>query len=821
MSVGKMLRRLMAGLLVSGMVGAGAALFMLRRPLPRARGREVVGGLRSRVEIVRDRWGIPHIYARNLPDLFFAVGYAQAQDRLWQMDYHRRLASGTLSEVLGEPALEADRLVRRIGLRRAAERDWREAMDEERMALEAFAAGVNAYLERCRLPLEFTFLRYRPQQWHPVDTLAFATFMSWSLTGNWDTEILRSWAIERFGPEMMAVLEPGYPPGGPLIVPPGAEARGCGPDLMEDYRQAVIAMAGRAMSNNWVVDGEKSTTGKPLLANDPHLPITMPSIWWEMHLESPELRAAGAGLPGTPGVMIGHNHRIAWGVTAALADGDDLYVEKLNPEDPRQYEYQGRWVDGQVVREEIRVRGRARPVVEEVLITRHGPVISPAIAGERRILALRTVALEPWHQTQAQLMLMRAGSWEEFREALRLWPASSLNFVYADVDGNIGYQMAGLVPIRAKGYGVVPAPGWTGEYEWTGFVPFDELPSLYNPSTHWVASANNKVAEEDYPHFLSAEWIDCFRQRRIVEMLEAKPKLSREDFKAMQGDLVSLSARELVPLLLEITPRDEWSRRALNFLRVWDYTLAPDSVAACIFEVFFTHLVRRTLEEKVGTWTDFFMGRGIHLLRPRSPFFYNAASWLLRTMRERPDWFAGHGAVAASKRASRSSDRQGWREAMEEALASAVAELRRLLGDDMSRWQWGRLHTQTFPHPLGQVRALSRILNRGPIPIGGDANTVCQAAFSPYHGYDANSWSASYRQIIDLADFNRSLAVLPSGQSGHPGSRHYSDMIEMWRRLEYHPMPWDRGEVMKQARGRLVLVPRPASPRATAAAKHI
>ncbi len=793
MGMGRTVRTLGLGLVMAAGATALAAAYLLRRPVPRARGRLALKGLHGRVEIIRDRWGVPHIYASNLRDLFFAVGYAQAQDRLWQMDFNRRLACGALSEVLGEATLDIDRMTRRIGFRRAAQWEWREAQGEERAMTEAFAAGVNAYLERGRLPLEFTILRYRPAPWHPADGLAFGRFMSWTLAGNWDSEIMRSWTIERFGPEVMAELEPSYPLGGPVIVPPGTEARGAGPDLREDFRQVadLIGAVGRAMSNNWAVDGQKSVTGKPLLANDPHLPLTMPSIWWELHVDSPEVKAAGAGLPGTPGVMLGHNERIAWGVTAAIVDGDDFFVERVNPDNPSQYEHRGDWVDGEVVREEIKVRGRSQPVVEEVLITRHGPVVSPAIKGETRTLALRTTAQEPSHQTQAQLMLMRARNWEEFREALSGWPVPPLNFAYADVDGNIGYQLAARVPVRAKGYGVVPSPGWAGEHEWTGFVPFDELPHAYNPPTHWVASSNNKIVDDDYPHFLSANYADSPRQQRIIEMLEAKEKLSADDFQAMHADQLSLPARELVPRILELTPADDWCRRALTFLRAWDYVLAPDSVAACVYEAFFTHLVRRALEEKLGSWSDFFTGRGVHPLKPNGMFFHASSSWLREKMRERPDWFVG----------------KSWQEAMEEALTSAVAELRKLLGDDVSRWQWGRLHKQRFRHPLGQMRGLDRVFNRGPVPIGGDANTVCAGAYSPYQGYDSIAFTASWRQIIDLADFNHSQAALPSGQSGHPGSRHYSDMIGLWQRVEYHPMPWDREEVEKQARGRLELAP--------------
>ncbi|MBI1884851.1 MAG: penicillin acylase family protein [Chloroflexi bacterium] len=792
MALGRSIRTVGLGLVVAGGVASAAAYYFLRRPVPKGRGRLHLQGLTAPVEVIRDRWGVPHLYAQNLRDLLFASGYVQAQDRLWQMELHRRRACGTLAELFGPRVLEIDRMIRRVGLRRAAEREWDETRAENRASLEAYCEGVNAYIEGGRLPVEFTVLRYRPQPWRPVDTLAFGRLMSWSLAGNWDDEILRSWTVERFGAETMAELEPKYQPGKPLVIPPGTEARGSGPDFHEDYEWAAeLVMAARAMSNNWVVAGEKSTTGKPLLANDPHLPLTMPSLWYEMHVESPEVKAAGVTLPGTPGVIIGHNERIAWGVTAAMVDWDDLYVERVNPEEPSQYEHNDEWEHGEVIREEIKVRGRQQPVVEEVLITRHGPVVSPCVKGEHRTLSLRSATLERSHNVTGILELMQARNWDEFREALRLWPASPQNFVYADVDGNIGYQLAGMIPVRGKGHGVVPLPGWTDEYEWSGFVPFEEMPSAYNPPTQWAASANNKIADDDYPYVLAANYADSPRIERITQLLTEKEKLSPDDFKRMQGDVYSIPGRELAQALLRLKPRDEWSRRAQTFVKAWDYNLAPDSVAASIVQAFFVHLTRKALEEKLGSWADFYMGRGIHPLRPNGHFFYEAASWLLEKIRERPDWFEG----------------KTWDAAEEEALASAVAELRGLLGDDMSRWQWGRLHTQAFNHALGDIRGLNRVLSRGPVPVGGDTNTVWQTAFTPYYGYAVNNWTASWRQIIDLSDFNQSLAVIPGGQSGHPGSRHYADMIEMWRTVEYHPMPWDRAEVERQAEGLLVLEP--------------
>jgi len=781
--IGRLIRLLALTALAA--LGVGALAGCATRP--RRRGRVRLLGLVRPVEVLRDRWGVPHIYAQSLWDLFFAWGYVQAQDRLWQMDFNRRLATGTLAEVLGEQALPFDRLVRRVGPHRAAAREWEALRGEERQMLEAYAAGVNAYLTSGPPPLECLILRYRPRPWSPSDSLAFARFMAWTLSGNWDQEIVRLWTIERFGVELMAELEPTYPPGKPVVVPPGASSGGRGPQLEADYRLATAL----PMSNNWVVDGHKSVTGRPLLANDPHLPLTMPSIWHEVHLEAPELRAAGVALPGLPAIIIGHNQRIAWGVTAAMADQDDLYLEEVDPQNPARYRFGEGWEEGQLVREEIRVRGRQEPVVEEVLVTRHGPIITPCIAGEERPLALRSVCLEDVPFGQGMLALMRAQSWEEFREALARWPAPALNFVYADVYGNIGYQMAGLIPKRGKGHGVVPAPGWTGEHEWQGFVPFHELPSAFNPPTHWIASANNQVAADDYPHFLAANYADSPRIERIVQMLTEKDKLSVADFQRMQNDLLSLPGQELARRILALRPSDPWCRRAQSFLKAWDGTLAPDSVAAAIVEACFVHLVRKALEEKIGAWADFFLGKPVHPLREGPMFFMGAASWLLRKMEERPQWFAG----------------RSWEQALEEALGEAIGELRRRLGEDMSRWQWGRLHRQALRHPLGQVRALSPVFDRGPFPVGGDINTVAQSAFVPYRGYEATSFAVSWRMIVDLSDFNRSLGVHPGGQWGQPGSRHYADLALLWLRGDYHPLLWDRREVERHLESRLVLDP--------------
>jgi penicillin amidase len=450
----------------TGGVAAGGLYYLLRRSLPRTRGGLTVDGLNGPVEIVRDRWGIPHIFAGDEHDVLFGLGFVHAQDRLWQMDFYRRVFSGTLAEVVGEPGIQVDRLMRRFGLRRAAASQLQEIDAETMSGLEAYVAGVNVFLESVgrRLPLEFRILRYRPQPWAVADTVAFGKFMGWLLASGWVTQIVRSQLMAKLGPEALSELEPLYPESGLLTVPPGTEYRPGDAQLLQEFQELAGLVRPGGGSNNWVVDGEKSVTGKPLLANDPHLTAQMPSIWYEVHLCGGLIDAVGASIAGLPTIIIGHNRRIAWGMTNSMTGQQDLYLEEVNPEKPHQYRYKGRWRNGGIIQEEIAVRGR-KPIVEEVLVTAHGPVISPAIEGERRVLSVRSVPVESVSLMRAGYRLMKAQNWDEFRDALRDWSAPGQNFIYADIEGDIGYQLAAHIPVRRQGRGLVPVPGWTDEYD--------------------------------------------------------------------------------------------------------------------------------------------------------------------------------------------------------------------------------------------------------------------------------------------------------------------------------------------------------------------
>ncbi|MHB1415572.1 MAG: penicillin acylase family protein [Chloroflexota bacterium] len=498
-------------------------------------------GLNGPVTILRDTAGIPHIYASGFRDLFFAQGYVTAQDRLWQMETNRRTAWGRLSEVFGEAGLEADLLFRSMGLGRVAQAEEQALDGETRAILQAYADGVNAYVAHLSgvLPLEFTLLRVDFEPWRPVDSLAWGKMMAWELSTNWATEVRRAALVAKLDPQRTAELMPSVPPGVVPQVPAGLDLSTLGLSALRrlDNVTELVRPSSQGMeSNNWVVSGSRTDTGLPFLANDPHLGIQIPAIWYEVHLVGADFDVAGLSMPGSPGVIIGHNRHIAWGVTNTGADVQDLYVERANPDNPGQFLYKGAWEDAQIVRETIAVRGRSAPVELAIPYTRHGPIIN-ADAPDEPPLALRWTALEPSSLPRSVIGIDRASNWQEFRTSLGDFSSPSQNFVYADTDGNIGYQMSGSIPVRAKGDGLLPVPGWTGEYEWDGYVPFSALPSKYNPPEGLLFTANDRVVGDDYPYLITYEWAPGFRAERIKAMLAGRSSLSLQDMRAAQLDI--------------------------------------------------------------------------------------------------------------------------------------------------------------------------------------------------------------------------------------------------------------------------------------------
>lgn len=772
------------------------------RPLD---GKLEAAGLTSEVEVLTDRWGVPHVYAHDREDLYFAQGYLHAAERLWQVDVTRRLAQGRLAEVLGEFALPFDRFFRTLGLGRTA-RSWLDRMDDNtrRVGLSyhaGFAAGARAFPK----PVEYQILALEPEipgtlEEGVLTTFAIALLMAFALSPNWEFELLRLWLARALDPERAARLAPLVGAETPSALPPSASVAGLVRALTEAARQGGAAPG--AGSNNWVVSGARSVTGKPLLANDPHLKIQMPSLWMEMHLACPDLEAAGATLPGAPGILIGHNRRIAWGFTNTQADVADLYLERVSP-DGSEYEHAGEWHPVEVVREEIFVRHEPEPRAHEVRLTRHGPLLTSTIQGNLNpqvregvvgdALAFRWIHHDVVSSQRSVEGINCASNWQEFREAAREWTSPGQNMVYADIDGNIGYQFTGVVPVRAAGRsGAAPAPGWTGEHEWEGEIPFDELPSSFNPESGFVATANHRIVDLDYPRHLTDDWEPPHRIRRIVALLTEKERLSAEDFARIQTDTHSGMAEELVPLLLTAEVHPGRAAEARRLVEGWDRRLDPESQGAAVFIVWCSKVAEGLFRPALGDelFDFYFRVRGWTTL-----WAFDAMGDLLA--HPEAEWVGGSG-----------SDNPAARDALvARALEEACDELEARLGADPAGWRWGRLHRVHFRHALTTAMPpLDELMSSGPFEAPGGDDTINRGVFNPGEDY-GDAAVASYRQIIDLSDFDRSLSVITGGNSGNPASPHYRDQSEMWLRGEYHPMPFTRGAVEAAAAGTLVLVP--------------
>jgi penicillin amidase len=768
--------------------------WLSRRRLPQIEGSLNLPGIMDNVEVLRDRWGIPHIYARTAHDLFFAQGFVHAQDRLWQMEAHRRLARGRLSELFGEISLDTDRTTRTFGFHRLGKADWENASDEVREAILAYSEGVNAFLDHpdSKWPVEFTLLGHRPEPWQPEDTTSFARVMIWQLSHAWYGEIVRAQIMEKVGQERAAELEIHYPEVNPIVLPDGIVFNKLDPDC--HLRKAEGPFLKRGLgSNAWAISGQRTNTGKAYLCNDMHLPISLPSLWYEMHLTADGLNVIGATLPGMPLVMVGHNARIAWGMTLAFTDCEDLFIEKMDPQNLHRYQFKGEWMEAEVLPEIIQVKGRTKPFREEVILTRHGPIVSDVVGFPDQRVAVHSMALRPGPAIQGWMNLNKAGNWDEFVEAMRLIEAPQLGVAYGDVDGNIGYWATGKVPVRAKGDGSVPAVGWTGEYEWVEEVPFEEMPHALNPERGYVLTCNHRITPDDYPHFLGNVWMNGYRAQRIEQVLKSKDPLSEEDFRALHVDYTCPPGVDFVAQLADVTSQDPDVQLALRYLRDWDGRLTEDSIGGTIYEVARYTLIRNLLEPGLGVELAFrVMGQGFHPLLATASEFYGHDSVTMLRLLENPDsWWV-----------EKAGGREAW---ISKSLKEAMEWLQEELGPDASTWKWGRIHRAVFAHTLGLQKPLDQVFNRGPFPIGGDTDTPCQTAMHPHDPYDNNAWAPSFRQIVDLGDLSRAVSIVPGGQSGHVGSPHYDDLIEPWLRGEYHPMLWTREQVEGNLEGKLTL----------------
>ncbi|MGE6752993.1 penicillin acylase family protein [Rossellomorea sp. NPDC071047] len=739
--------------------------FYIDRSLPITSGTISLEGLSEDVEVTRDKDGVPHILAQNEKDLFMAQGYVQAQDRLFQMDLSRRQASGRLSEVVGEKAIDRDKFFRTFGLRRAAEVSFAAYPDEAKQLLEWYADGVNAYLQEAtddgRLPIEFTLLGYKPERWTPIDSLTIGKYMAFDLGGHWQGQAFRYWALENLPKDKAYDLFPSYPEDAPTILADIGEVQ---VDMEQSFAGAVIPPEFNG-SNNWVVSGEKTASGKPLLADDPHLSLGTPSIWYQMHLESPQVNVSGVIFAGIPGIILGHNEQIAWGVTNTGPDVQDLYVEKQNEEDPSLFLYDENWERATVIEEPIKVKD-GDTIPYEVTITRHGPVISEFAhqnEGEK-VLSMRWTALDPSLELLAILNINKAKDWDEFEEALKDFHVPTQNFVFASEDGTIAYKANGKIPIRKKGNGLLPVPGWDPDYEWEGFIPFEELPKVINPQSGYVATANNKVVSDEYPYHISHHWAQPYRYMRISEYLEAEKDLTLSDMKDLQMDQMNLHAREMIPILIEgmesgsLTTKE---KEALELLKSWNNKDDKKLAAPLIFHQWMNEISAGLFKTEIPKdMIKLFEGR------------QSVVDELIRKAHngEESQWFV---------------DRGGYKTFLTASLTQALEKLEEAYGSSMDEWEWGLYHRVYFEHPLsGASSVLKKFFNdRDPEPVGGSRVTVGAASYSDSgivnHG-------ASWRFVIDTDNMNNGYHIVGPGQAGHYKSKWYQNQMDAWKNGDYH-----------------------------------
>ena len=768
---------------------------MSRRRLPQVNGEISLPGLDASVEIFRDQWGTPHIYANSYLDALYAQGFVHAQDRLFQMDLNRRTAHGTLSEVFGELALDTDRTARTFGFGRLGRADWKIASDGLKDSMSAYAAGVNAYLDhpKTKLPVEFTLLGFKPQPWKTEDTMAFGRVMIWQLSHAWQGELIRAEIIEKVGVEHAAELEIHYPVENPISLPKGIEFNALDPDGSLRKSTAPFLERGKG-SNAWAISPHRSETGNAVLCNDMHLALSMPSLWYEVHLNGgDDFHTTGVSLPGVPMVLVGHNECVAWGMTLAFTDAEDLFIEQVDSQN--RYLYKDEWRDAEIIEEAIPVKGKKEPHIEKIIITRHGPLITDVLGHATQKIAVNSMALKPARTFDGWMQLNKATGWDDFVAAMRLIEAPQLNVAYADVENNIGHWVTGKVPLRAKGDGSIPSPGWTGEYEWIGEVPFAEMPHALNPEQGYLVTCNHKIVPDDFPHQLGREWMNGFRARRLTELMEEQGKLTMQDHAKFHMDVKCLPGLELVTRLEGITDPEPDVQRALQLLREWDGFLSPESVAGTLYEVIRYTMVRNLLEPGLGADIALrLMGEGFHPLLMHSNEFYGQDTVILLRLLDNPDsWWVQQAG--------------GRDDVIVKSIKGALDWLNETLGPEPDDWTWGQIHQVNFEHALGLQKPLDQVFNRGPFPIGGDTDTPCQTAMLPTSPYDNRAWSPSFRQIVDMGDLSKSMVIVPPGQSENVASPNYDDLIQPWLEGQYHPMLWTRQQIEEATVHRITLHP--------------
>jgi penicillin amidase len=838
--------------------GFGYYLFITKSPLPQIDGQLKAAGLKEPVEVIRDVNGTPHLYAKNMHDLFFAQGYVQAQDRWWQMEFFRKTCGGRIEELTGKKSalINADIYLRSLGWYQVAEQEYNSYPAQDRALLDAFAKGVNAYISGKsprQLSVNYSILgltgvKFKVDPWSPLDSLVISKLMAWDLGLSRDLELTRVKLYHKLGAEMaeeflvppwpfgkkptilleedlkrtfsttsgaaQSATDRGSPGSGPLLTAAGTHSPHFDLSLLMDQ-------TGGAGSNSWVATGSLTQGGKPLLANDPHLGIQQPSIWYEIGLHCPDdgtgrpFDVAGFSLASSLGVVVGHNNDIAWGTTNVYPDVNDQYQIKTNSDNPLQYKWDDRWRD-MTVREETINFGDGKPTITiKVRHTHLGPIINDnrydPKTGElngfdnKDPLALHWTGLEPSTIALSILRLDRAKNWDEFRSALRFWDTPSQSLVYADRQGNIGYQMPGKIPVRAKNHtGQIPVPGWTSEYEWKGYVPFELLPYTYNPARNFIVACNQEVAPPAYFEMLENrlgpdvnanfgckynKWVYGYRSQRAYELIKEMAPNTVSTYQSMQGDNKCLPADEVLPSLAKLKFNDPELTEARDWLLKWDRFTGEDSPQAALYMEFCLKLFPNTFQDQLG---DIAKADGL-----------DKEMWALYLLLQRPNDAWWDDTATPGKKETRDDILI---RSFQEGYASTVAAL----GKDRRAWRWGALHQSTFvSNPLGRsgIKPIESLLNQGPVPTSGSTECLNNNIWYASKGNFNVGLIPSMRMIVDLGDFDKSISVNSTGVSGHPGSQWYGDQVVPWAKVKYHPMHWSRANVEAAAKRKLYLRP--------------
>jgi penicillin amidase len=766
-----------------------ALLRTLGRRLPPVDGTIAVPGLAAPVLIRRNRFGVPQIDAAGDTDAWFGLGFCQGQDRAFQLETRLRVARGTIAALIGRDGLEIDELSRRVGFRRHGERGLEVLSPPHRAGFEAFAAGVRAGVERGGggRAHEFTLLRSRPSRFEAADALALLALQAFALASNWDVELARLRMLSLDGPEAVAALNPPYPEDHPVSDRPGHAAARTIDALAADLAAAGPLFAPGAGSNNWAISGTRTRSGRPVLANDPHLAPLLPAHWYLARVTTPDWTITGASVPGIPSFGAGHNGHAAWGVTAGLIDNTDLFVEEVGT-DGASVKRGDRFVPCESRSEVIEIKG-ADPVTITILETDRGPIVGPAFQGEFGALSMSATWLQVG-SLGASLEVGRLRSLDDLRRTYASWPSVPLNIAYADAAGTIGWQLIGDAPRRGRGGGTIPLPAADPATRWTdGPLPSGDLPGITDPGEGFVATANNLPSSDGT--YRGSDFLDGYRVSRITDLLASRSDWDVASSLAMQLDRYSIPWHRLRGAVLAAAESAGDLDEIGEMLRGWDGVLATDSAPATVFEVFVALLARAIAEAKAPNSARYALGAGFSPLIPFNSLVVRRVSHLVRLVDDRPEgWFA-----------------LGWDEALRAALRDARGLITARLGPDPTSWHWGQVRQVRFRHPLGARPWLARIFDLGPVPHGGDANTINPAHVDPMDPLGNPDFAvASLRMVVDVGAFEHSRFALPGGQSGNPFSPHYADQLPLWEKGDGMTIAQDEVEVTRVTRHTLRLL---------------